>query len=136
MLYRTYGELSLIEDYEERFDYLRIGGEVGGRTFGADRHLNQSFYRSREWKDLRQYIIARDNGCDMGHSDFPILGQIIVHHINPLSAEEVTRGGESLFDPNNLVCVSHATHNAIHYGDKEMLPKPYLERQSGDTKLW
>lgn len=133
---RSYGELRLIEGYEDRFDYLQLGGEVGGRTFGSERYLNQSFYKSRDWKQVRQAVIARDNGFDMGHPDFPILGHILVHHINPLTVEEVEQGADSLFDMNNLVCVSHKTHNAIHYGNRELLPKPYLERKPGDTKLW
>lgn len=136
MYARTYGELRLIDSYEDRFDYLQLSGEVGGRTFGSERYLNQSFYKSREWKQVRSAVIARDNGLDMAHPDFPILGQVLVHHINPLTVEEVEQGADSLFDMNNLVCVSHKTHNAIHYGSKELLPKPYLERTPGDTKLW
>lgn len=133
---RTFGEMSLFESYEERYDYLRLDGEVGADTFGSDRYLNQHFYKSREWRDLRELIIVRDGGCDLAHPDYPIGDRIIVHHINPLTAKEVEEGGEGLLDPSNLVCVSHITHNAIHYGDSRLLRQEFVERKPGDTRLW
>lgn len=136
MRQRTYGEMSLFESYLDRFNYLRLDGEVGNATFGSDRYLNQHFYKSREWKQLREMIIARDEGYDLAHPDYPIGGRILVHHINPLTAKEVEHGGEGLLDPNNLICVSHDTHNAIHFGDARLLRKEYVERKPGDTLLW
>ena len=136
MRQRTYGEMSLFESYLDRFNYLRLDGEVGNATFGSDRYLNQHFYKSREWKQLREMIIARDEGFDLAHPEYPICGRILVHHINPPTAKEVDHGGEGLLDPNNLICVSHDTHNAIHFGDSRLLRKDYVERKPGDTLLW
>ena len=136
MRQRTYGEMSLFESYLDRYNYLRLDGEVGNATFGSDRYLNQHFYKSREWKQLREMIIARDEGFDLAHPDYPIGGRILVHHINPLTAKVVEHGGEGLLDPNNLICVSHDTHNAIHFGDSRLLRKDHVERKPGDTLLW
>lgn len=133
---RTYGEMLLYESYLDRYNYLRLDGDVGGSTFGSDRYLNQHFYKSREWRNIREFVIARDEGMDLAHPDYPIGEQILVHHINPLTAEEVEMGGEGLLNPNNLICVSHMTHNAIHFGDSRLLRQPYVERAPGDTKLW
>ena len=133
---KSYSEMILLPTFEERFDYLMTKGSVGEDTFGSARYLNQKFYRSPEWRDLRNLIIARDDGMDLGVEDRPIFGKILVHHINPLTIEEVESGGVGLLDPNNLICVSHITHNALHYGDKSLLPRKYEPRRPGDTKLW
>lgn len=133
---RTYREMLQYRDFEERFEYLKLGGRVGRETFGFDRYLNQGFYKSREWRDLRHEVIARDEACDMALEGEPIRGRILVHHINPLVPSDIVHGGESLFDMDNLVTVCHNTHNAIHYGDASLLPKPFVERQPGDTRLW
>lgn len=133
---RAYSELIHIPSFEERYDYLRLGATVGADTFGHERYLNQEFYRSPEWRRARRDAIARDEACDLAWPDYPIKGRLIVHHINPLTADEVADGGYSLFDMENLITVSHRTHNAIHYGSRELLPKPLVERRPGDTKLW
>lgn len=124
------------ESFEDRFEYLKLRGSVGRETFGGDRYLNQRFYRSREWKRVRRDVIARDEACDLADPDMPIKGHLYVHHIDPLTTKDLVEGGEKLFDMNNLVTVSHNTHNAIHYGDASLLPKPLVERTPGDTKLW
>lgn len=136
MFDKTYSEMATFDSFEDRFDYLKLFGNVAGRTFGGDRYINQDFYRSSEWRRIRREVIARDEACDMAHSDHPIGGKIIIHHINPLTPDEIEHGGPGLFDMNNLVCVSHLTHNAIHYGDSRLLPKPLVERRPGDTTLW
>lgn len=133
---RSYNELIRLETFEERFEYLRLGGIVGESTFGFDRYVNQMFYRSPEWKRVRREVIARDNGCDMADEDHPIGGRIIIHHINPIELEDIEESTEFLLDPNNLVCVSELTHNAIHFGDKSLLPEEYVERKPFDTCPW
>ena len=133
---KSYNELSRLKCYEERFDYLKLTGVVGETTFGFDRYLNQAFYRSKEWRKVRREVIARDEGCDMGHPDHPISGRIIIHHINPVTIDDVEDGSDILLDPNNLVCVSEDTHNAIHFGDASLLPEPYIERSKYDTCPW
>lgn len=134
---RTYNEMILLPTFEERYHYLRMGGKVGGETFGWDRYFNQAFYKSKEWLHARQEVILRDNGCDLGIKDREIIGRVIVHHMNPLTLDEIEEGGEELFDPNYLVCVSHDTHNAIHYGDEKLLIKTQLvERKPNDTCPW
>lgn len=137
MLYRRYSELIKLDTFEERFNYLKLGGRVGRQTFGADRILNQKFYKSVEWKRLRRDIIVRDNGCDLGIDDREITDRIIVHHINPLTIDQLMKGGDELFDMDNFICCSHNTHEAIHYGDSSLLIKTnFVERRPGDTKLW
>lgn len=133
---KTYHELRRFQTFEERFEYLKLGGIVGRETFGLERYLNQAFYQSREWKLARRDIIVRDNGCDLGVEGFEIHGRIIVHHINPMSLEDVEQGRDSIFDPANLICTSHTTSNAIHYGDSSLLLLPPKERSKGDTRLW
>lgn len=133
---KSYNELSRLKCYEDRFDYLKLTGVVGETTFGFDRYLNQAFYRSKEWRKVRREVIARDEGCDMGHPDHPIRGRIIIHHMNPVTIEDVEDGSDILLDPNNLVCVSEDTHNAIHFGDASLLPEPYVERSKYDTCPW
>lgn len=133
---RTYSELVMYNTFEEKFNYLKLNGNVGKETFGFDRYLNQRFYRSYEWKNARKIVIARDNGGDLGDIDRPISGRILVHHMNPISANDLDSGLDFIIDPEYLISVSHNTHNAIHYGDLELLPKQYIPRSPGDTKLW
>ena len=133
---RTYSELVMCNTFEEKFNYLKLNGNVGKETFGFDRYLNQRFYRSYEWKNARKIVIARDNGGDLGDIDRPISGRILVHHMNPISANDLDSGLDFIIDPEYLISVSHNTHNAIHYGDKSLIPAPVLERRPGDTKLW
>ena len=136
MQIRTYTELCQVGDYTERYEYLRLGGGVGRETFGFDRWLNQAFYRSGEWKRMRSHCIARDLGLDMAFYGYEIRGDIYVHHMNPLTKEQIVEGDSAVLDPEFLVCVSHNTHNAIHYGDAQLLPQPLVERRPGDTTLW
>lgn len=133
---RTYSELIRINSFEERFRYLSLQGQVGVDTFGFDRYLNQAFYASREWKQLRQFVIARDEGCDMAFPGYEIYDKIYVHHINPMTPDDVKHSNDGNLDPENLICVTHSTHNAIHYGDERLLPQPLVIRRPGDTKLW
>lgn len=133
---RSYTELLKFSTLEERFDYLRLGGEVGGTTFGSSRWVNQSFYSSREWRDVRRNIVIRDNGCDLGVSGYDIYDRPVVHHLNPITERDIEQRSYALFDPENLITVSHDTHNAIHYGDEKQLPRPFVERRPGDTKEW
>lgn len=133
---KAYSELVSMRSFEDRFEYLKLGGVVGRSTFGFERYLNQSFYTSKEWRRTRTQIIIRDNGCDLADPDFEILGRIIIHHLNPITIEDIEFGRDCLFDPENLVCTSHMTSEAIHYGDNSLLPKPLIERTKGDTRLW
>ena len=132
---RRYSELCRLRTFEERFDYLKLQGVVGESTFGFDRYLNQLLYRSSEWKKVRNAVIVRDDGCDMGLADYPA-NRIIVHHMNPLSVEDLENRSELIFDPEFLICVSFNTHNAIHFGDETLLPKLPVERKPGDTRPW
>ena len=131
-----YSEMLRYDTLLDRYKYLRLNGRVGDDTFGHDRYLNQRFYQSREWKQIRNAVISRDEANDLALPDHLILGSVYVHHLNPLTPDEIVHGGEALFDMENLVCVSHATHNAIHYGDESLLPQPIVERRPGDTTLW
>lgn len=133
---RTYSELIKISTFEERFEYLKLSGEVGVETFGVDRYLNQIFYRSKEWRKVRRDIIIRDDGCDLGMEGYDIFGKIYIHHMNPIKAEDVIERKPYIFDPEYLICVSSNTHNAIHYSDESILPRLPVERKPGDTKLW
>ena len=136
MSIKTYSELRSLTTFEDRFNYLKIFGEVGKDTFGCDRVFNQKFYHSKEWRRIRDYIIVRDNGMDLGVDDHPIKGQILIHHINPITLDDIKESNDCLFDENNLICVSKLTHNAIHYGYEETLPKQYEERKPNDTCPW
>lgn len=136
MRIRTYHELSRIDGYLERFRYLQIKQGVGRETFGYDRYLNQRFYTSNEWKRARDEVIARDLGNDLGVDGFPILGRILVHHMNPMTAEMLHGRDETILDSEYLITTTHDTHNAIHYGDESLLRLLPLERQPGDTRLW
>lgn len=133
---RTYSELIQIPTFEERYKYLRISGSVGADTFGFDRYLNQTFYKSAIWRRLRNQIIVRDNGCDLADLDHPIYGKIIIHHMNPVDTDDVIYQREILLNPDYLICVSHITHNAIHYGSEELLPSDLIERKPNDTCPW
>lgn len=133
---RTYSELRRLETFAERFRYLSLKGNVGESTFGFDRWMNQLFYQSTEWRQLRNHIIVRDNGCDLGTPDYEITDRITIHHLNPIRPADFSNGDESMLDTENLISVSHMTHNAIHYGDERLLRKPLVERRPGDTKLW
>lgn len=136
MLTKSYRNLILLPTFKERFEYLKLAGTVGESTFGFDRYLNQRFYQSREWRQFRSKIIARDEGNDMGIKDYPISGTVIIHHINPLSIKDFEEQSDLLFDMNNVICVSHNTHEAIHYGDESLLPKDPIERKPNDTIPW
>lgn len=133
---RSYSELRRFGTLEERFRYLRLGGGVGVETFGAERWVNQQFYTSRLWRQVRSAVIVRDEGCDLGISGLEIHERVIIHHMNPMSVGDIRAGDESILDPEFLVAVSHRTHNAIHYGDERLLPQPLVDRRPGDTKLW
>lgn len=133
---KSYRELISLPSFEERFEYLKLNGSVGEETFGSKRYLNQSFYRSKEWRDLRHRIIVRDEGCDLGVMDRPIFGRIYIHHINPLLPDHIAHSDRCVLDPENLICVSAMTHEAIHYGDISLIPQDYIPRTPGDTKLW
>lgn len=136
MLTKSYRNLILLPTFKERFEYLKLAGTVGEFTFGFDRYLNQRFYQSREWRQFRSKVIARDEGNDMGIKDYPISGTVIIHHINPLSVKDFEEQSDLLFDMNNVICVSHNTHEAIHYGDESLLPKDLIERKPNDTIPW
>ena len=136
-MYRTYNELILLQTFEERFDYLRLNGQCSEITFGGHRLLNQMLYRSPQWKEGRRRVIIRANGWDLGIEDRPINDQILIHHINPITIEQVTNFDPCIFDLNNLISVSKKTHNAIHYGDgTNLAPTNIIERKPGDTRLW
>lgn len=136
MSIRTYTELSRLPTFEERYRYLRITGRVGEETFGFDRYLNQVFYRSRKWKQIRDHVIVRDNGCDLGIEGYEIYGRIIIHHMNPITLKDIERESEFLLDPEFLICTVHNTHNAIHYGDESLLITAPIERIKNDTCPW
>lgn len=136
MSIKTYSELITIPTFEERFEYLQLKGSVGKDTFGYDRHLNQVLYRSSEWKRLRNQIIIRDCGCDLACDGYDIYGKVLIHHLNPITVEDVLARSRKVFDPDNLVCVSHNTHNAIHYGDVDLLVTGPIIRTKNDTCPW
>lgn len=133
---RSYSELSRIEAFEDRYRYLALNGRVGSSTFGFDRYVNQMFYSSRQWKLVRRDIIVRDNGCDLGIDGYEIYDRIIIHHMNPMTFDDIEDGDDDILDPEFLICVTHRTHNAIHYGDERQLPRPLVPRRPGDTLLW
>lgn len=136
-MFKTYTELSRLKTFEERFEYLRLNGQVGRDTFGFDRIFNQEFYRSIEWRRVRDQVILRDNGCDLGIPGHEIYGQrILIHHMNPISLEDLERRSEILMNPEYLITTIHNTHNAIHYGDENLLIKLPKERTRNDTCPW
>jgi hypothetical protein len=132
----TYSELRRFTTFEERFDYLKLHGGVGIDTFGHDRHMNQQFYKSNEWKRTRQRVIARDLGCDLGVEGFDIYDSVLIHHMNPMVPKDILEGSSDILDPEYLISTTHRTHNAIHFGDASLLPKPFVPRRRGDTRLW
>ena len=136
MWIKTYSEVRRLPTFEERYEYLQLRGEVGKATFGFERYLNQQFYRSPEWKTTRRQVILRDEGCDLGIEDRKIFGRVIVHHLNPITIEDIENHEDCLFDMNNLICVSEETDRAIHYGDSSLLVRLPKERTRGDTSLW
>lgn len=136
MRIRRYSELIDLDTFEERFDYLRIGGQVGRETFGFDRYINQQFYTSHEWKRVRNTVIIRDNACDLGVFGYEIKIDLLIHHINPMTIDDIHRREEWILDPEYLITTSHRTHNAIHYGQPSPYPKVVLDRTPGDTRLW
>lgn len=133
---RTYSQLKQLQTFEERYDYLKLGGVVGEDTFGFDRYMNQNFYRSREWKHVRDEVIMRDNGCDLGVDGHEIRGKILIHHMNPITSEDIHRVSDYLLNPEYLICVTHRTHNAIHYGDESLIVTAPIERTQNDTCPW
>lgn len=133
---KNYTELSKLKTYEERFLYLQIGGSVGRETFGFERYLNQTLYRSERWKEARRKAIIRDNGCDLGIEGYEIYGRIIVHHIIPLTIDDIVNDRDWIYDPEYLICTAHRTHNAIHYGDESLLIGVPIERTKNDTCPW
>ena len=134
---RTYSDLIVIPDFLGRYRYLKLSGAVGEITFGFDRFINQEFYRSKEWKRMRRDVIIRDNGCDMGVEGYEIFDRIIIHHMNPIRADDLVRHDlELIMNPEFLISVSHRTHQAIHYGTENLLPQLPVRRTKGDTKLW
>lgn len=133
---RTYSELVSFPTFKERYEYLRLNGSVGLDTFGFDRYLNQEFYRSKEWKSIRDQVIIRDNGCDLGVDGYEIYGRIVIHHMNPILQTDILDRTQLLLDPDYLICTTHATHNAIHYGDEGLLPREPVERTRNDTCPW
>lgn len=133
---RTYSELIKLLTYEERYKYLQLKGTVGEETFGFDRYWNQNFYRSQEWKRIRDYVIIRDNGCDLAMEDRVIQGKIIIHHMNPISSRDIQNVSDYLMNPEYLICTTHQTHNAIHYGDENLLMTNPIERTANDTCPW
>lgn len=133
---RRYSELVQIPSFEDRFEYLKLIGRVGAETFGSARFMNQDFYRSREWKQFRDEVILRDEGCDLGVPGRLIRGRLLIHHLNPITEDELIHGSYSLLDPENAICTSFITHQAIHYGDKSLLYPDPIERHPNDTCPW
>ena len=133
---KTYTELITIPSFLERYRYLKLGGSIGEETFGFDRYLNQTLYRSPEWKRFRRDMIIRDNGMDLATDDYEIVGKILVHHINPLTVQDVIRRDPKIFDPENVICTSMNTHNAIHYGDESLVMIEPVVRTKYDTCPW
>ena len=133
---RTHRELCKLKTFRSRYNYLRLRGTVGLDTFGYDRYLTQTFYRSSVWKSVRDEVIIRDSGCDLGIPGYDVVNQIVVHHMNPMTEDQIKSSRYVLFDPDFLICTSHNTHMAIHYGDESLLPKPMVVRRSGDTVPW
>lgn len=133
---RSYSELRRYETFEDRFRYLMLKGDVGRSTFGFDRYLNQKFYTSREWRQVRHYVIVRDNGNDLGVDGYEIHNKILIHHMNPMDVDHIVHGDDSVLDPEYLITTTLRTHNAIHFGDERQLPRPLADRSPGDTRLW
>ena len=133
---RCYSELRRLATFEERYEYLRLVGQVGEATFGFDRWVNQQFYTSVQWRRVRNEVILRDNGCDLGIPGHEVRFGLLVHHMNPMTAEDIEHGHDWILDPEYLICTSKRTHNAIHYGSADQLLREPVVRRPGDTKLW
>ena len=133
---RTYSDLSKLTTFEDRYNYLRLNGFVGKETFGFDRYLNQVFYKSAKWRSVRDFVIVRDNGCDLGIEGREIYGKIIIHHMNPITIQDIEQESDFLLDPEFLISTVHETHNAIHYGDENLLIRVPIERKPNDTCPW
>lgn len=133
---RTYSKLQWLKSFEERYDYLKLKGQIGVSTFGFDRYINQTFYKSREWKRIRDEVIVRDEGCDLGIPGYNIFGHIIIHHMNPITVDNLLKNEDIVLNPDYLICTTHRTHMAIHYGDESLLYKLPVERRPGDTIPW
>lgn len=133
---RTYSEMARFNTFEERYEYLRLRSSVGRSTFGFDRYINQQFYRSAQWKQVRNHVIARDSGLDLGVEGYEIYDRILIHHMNPMAVEHIEAADSSILDPEFLISTTHKTHNAIHYGDRSLLVQPLVARNRNDTKLW
>jgi hypothetical protein len=136
MKIRRYSELIELTTFDERFEYLKLSGGIGRETFGFDRHINQQFYSSREWQDIRNHVMIRDNGCDLGIFGFEINTKPLIHHINPMSVNDIIHGETWILDPEYLILTTHTTHNDIHFGGKKLYPKIALSRSPKDTQLW
>lgn len=136
MRIRTYSELMMFSSFEDRYQYLRLNGSVGEITFGFDRYINQKFYRSTEWKQIRNHVILRDNGCDLGVEGYEIHEKILIHHMNPIALTDIQNASDYLLNPDYLISVTLATHNAIHYGDETLLIRAPTERRPNDTCPW
>lgn len=136
MKIRTYSELLTYKTFDDRYNYLKLSGKVGIETFGFDRYLNQVLYRSKKWRELRPWIITRDNACDMGIDGYDIFDKIVIHHMNPISIEDLEEDNGDVFNPEFLVCVSLNTHNLIHFGSDRKLPKPIIQRKPNDMCPW
>lgn len=136
MINRRYSELSRLVSFQDRFDYLKLSGDVGRSTFGFDRYVNQTFYRSREWHDVRDYVLVRDQGRDLGIEGYEIQINPLIHHMNPMSIDDIRQKEAWILDPEFLITTTQVTHNAIHYGTESPFPKVVMSREPGDTKLW
>ncbi len=136
MLFRTHSELRRLETFEERYEYLRLRGRVGESTFGFERYINQQFYRSTQWRQVRDVVISRDEDRDLGIEGHEIHDRIYIHHMNPMTSEDVRHGDSDILNPEYLITTTHRTHNAIHYGDASLLLQPIVDRRPGDTQLW
>lgn len=133
---KTYSELIKIPNFIDRYKYLKLRGKVGEETFGFDRYINQIFYKSDEWRSVRDYVITRDNGCDLGMEGHEIYGRILIHHINPIRKEDILNRSDFLLNPDYLICTTKNTHDAIHYGDESLLIIAPIERKKNDTCPW
>jgi hypothetical protein len=131
-----YSVLAQYHTLQDRFDYLKLRGVVGEATFGFERHINQEFYSSRQWRQVRNHVIDRDRGCDLGVSGWDIHGGLYIHHMNPMTVQQIVDGDPDILNPDFLITVTHKTHNAIHYGNEKLLSKALINRVPGDTKLW
>ena len=136
MSIRTYSELITLPTFKERYEYLKLNGRVGEETFGFDRYLNQAFYKSEEWRAVRDYVIVRDNGCDLGMKGHEIFGKILIHHMNPISKRDILDRSDLLLNPEYLICTIKNTHDAIHFGDENLLIVAPIERRKNDTCPW